>query len=201
MKKKVLVAYATNAGSTTEVAEAIGEVLGQGGTQVDVRSIKAVRDVSAYDAVLVGGPVILGWHGDAVKFVEVHQQALSQRAVAYFITALELTRTTEPGLSGVSIFQDPGLGHAPKDANKLSFKERQTSVAAYLGPVLKKASLVNPVSVGFFAGKLDYGRLGFFHKLFVKLIIRTEAGDFRNWEAIREWAASLRLALLGTQGG
>ena len=40
MGKKILVAYATNVGSTTEVAEAISKTLGQGLAQMDVRRIK-----------------------------------------------------------------------------------------------------------------------------------------------------------------
>lgn len=197
MKKKVLVAYTTNAGSTGEVAEAIGETLGEDGAQVDVRRIKDVGDISAYDAVLVGGPMIMGWHKEAVKFLEKHQPALSQMPVAYFLTALNLTKTTEKTPGTVSIYQDPALAKPPKNENKLSFRERYATVANYLEPVLKKAPLVKPVSTGFFAGKLDYSKLNIFHKLFVKVIMRGQAGDCRNWEAIRDWAASLRPALLG----
>ncbi len=75
----------------------------------------------------------------------------------------------------------------------MSFTEKIDTVASYLNPALRRAPQVKPVSVGFFAGKLDYGKLNIFHRLFVKLFIRAEAGDFRNWEAIRQWAASLNL--------
>jgi flavodoxin len=36
--KRILVAYATNAGSTVEVAQAVGKELGRNGTQVEVRA-------------------------------------------------------------------------------------------------------------------------------------------------------------------
>jgi menaquinone-dependent protoporphyrinogen IX oxidase len=75
----------------------------------------------------------------------------------------------------------------------LSFTEKLDTVASYLGPVLRKAPLVKPISVGFFAGKLDYNKLNIFQKLFVKFIFRAEVGDFRNWEAIRRWTMSLNL--------
>lgn len=78
---------------------------------------------------------------------------------------------------------------------RLSRKEKFTSVANYLKPVLEKAPQVKPVSVGFFAGKLDYGCLNLFQKLFVRIIIRAKEGDYRNWEAIRDWAKSLRSEL------
>jgi menaquinone-dependent protoporphyrinogen IX oxidase len=129
--------------------------------------------------------------------VEANQQALSQRPVAYFLTALELTRTVETRLGDVPIYRDPALGKAPKNPDKLSRKEKFTTVAAYLGPTLEKAPSVKPISAGFFAGALDYGKLNIFQKLFVKIVIRAEAGDFRNWEVIREWATSLRPALWG----
>ena len=68
--KKILVAYATNAGSTAEIAQAVGEELSKDGAQVDVRLIDEVTAVEGYDAVVVGAPMIMGWHRTAVKFVK-----------------------------------------------------------------------------------------------------------------------------------
>jgi menaquinone-dependent protoporphyrinogen oxidase len=197
MTGRILVAYATLSGSTAEVAEAIGETLGQEGAQVDVRPIKDVGDLSSYQAVVVGGPVIMGWHRKAVGFLGKHQGALSQVPVAYFMTAINLTKSTEVSLGDVPVYQDQRTAKPPQDINNLSFRENHASVASYLGPVLKKAPQVKPVGAGFFGGKLDYTKLNILHKLFVMLIIQARPGDFRNWEAIREWAASLRPALLG----
>ena len=90
--KKILVAYATNAGSTVEVAQAVGEELGKNGDQVEVRQIKDVTTVDGYDAVVVGAPMIMGWHLSAVNFVKKHQQALNRLKVAYFLTAMRLTQ-------------------------------------------------------------------------------------------------------------
>jgi menaquinone-dependent protoporphyrinogen IX oxidase len=199
MENKVLVAYTTNAGSTADVANAIGQTLGQAGAQVDVRQIKEVAEVSAYDAVVVGGPMILGWHRQARKFLKRHQKALSQVPVAFFMTALKLTQTTETALDSLPIFQDPRLAKPPQNPDKLSFKERFTTAQHYLGSVLKTAPQVKPVGVAFFAGKLDYGKLNIFQMLFVMLIIGATPGDFRNWDTIRDWAVSLRPALLEAQ--
>jgi menaquinone-dependent protoporphyrinogen oxidase len=109
MVKKILVAYTTNAGSTQEVAETIGETLSQDGVQADVCRIKDVGDVSAYDAVVVGGPMIMGWHKTTLKFLRKHQRDLSQVPVAYFLTAMKLTKTSDADLGTVSIYQDPAL--------------------------------------------------------------------------------------------
>jgi menaquinone-dependent protoporphyrinogen IX oxidase len=167
MNRKILVAYATVSGSTTEVAEAIGETLGQEGTQVDVRPIKDVDDISDYEAVVVGGPMIMGWHRDAKRFLKKYQGALSQMPVAYFMTALNLTRISQESVNEVPIYCDSRLPRAPQNPDKLSFKENYATPSRYLDPVLKKAPKVKPVSVGFFGGKLDYSRLNILHMLFV----------------------------------
>jgi len=188
----VLVVYTTNSGSTAEVARAIGEELSREGAAVEVRPLAEVTEVSGYQAVIVGGPMILGWHRDAVAFLKRHQEALRDKPVAYFFTALSLTRSGENHLNGCTVFQDPALAKAPHDPAKLSFKEKYASVASYLEPPFTQAPQEHPVSAAFFAGALDYGKLSLFQKLFVRFIIGAQAGDFRNWEAIRSWAADLR---------
>ena len=197
MNSKVLVAFATSSGSTAEVAEAIGKTLGQEGVPVEVRPIKDVEDLGAYDAVVVGGPMIMGWHREAAKFVKKHQETLSQMPVAYFMTALNLTKTSQDSVEGVPLYFDPRLPKTPQNPDKLSFKENYATPAKYLGPVLEKAPKVKPVSVGFFGGKLDYTTLNIFYMLFVMLIIQAQPGDYRDWETIDAWAASLRPVLSG----
>ena len=196
MNSNILVAYATSSGSTADVAEAIGKALGREGARVDVRPIKDAGDLGAYNAVLVGGPMIMGWHRQAVKFVKKNQTALSQMPVAYLMTALNLTKTSEESVEGVPLYCDPRLPKSPQNPDTLSFKENYAAPSKYLVPVLKKVPKVKPVSVGFFGGKLDYSTLNIFSKLFVMFIIQAQPGDYRDWEAIDAWASSLRPALL-----
>ncbi|MBN1217887.1 MAG: hypothetical protein JXM69_03075, partial [Anaerolineae bacterium] len=141
--------------------------------------------------VIVGGPMIMGWHRGAMAFVEQHAETLSRIPVAYFFTSLNLTRTDEETIGSTALYLDPSHGTTPKVAGKLSFKEKYTLPASYLNPVLEKAPQVKPLSAAFLAGKLDYSKLAPFGWLFVRIIIRGKEGDFRNWEAIRSWAASL----------
>jgi menaquinone-dependent protoporphyrinogen oxidase len=54
MATRVLVAYATKHGSTREIAERIGRTLPAAGLEASVVEARAVQDVTAYDAVILG---------------------------------------------------------------------------------------------------------------------------------------------------
>jgi menaquinone-dependent protoporphyrinogen oxidase len=45
-----------------------------------------------------------------------------------------------------------------------------------------------------FSGRLDKSSLGFAEKA-VMVAVRASEGDFRDWEAIREWAREIAAAL------
>ncbi len=130
MPKRVLVAYETNAGSTEEVARAIGETLASDSAEAEVCRLGDVKNVAAYDAAVIGAPMIVGWHRKAVKFVRRHRDALSRIPVAYFMTALSLTDDKTEDLEGIYIYKDPGLLKEPKNPEALSFKERRSSLGA-----------------------------------------------------------------------
>ncbi|MCU0503967.1 MAG: hypothetical protein MUC51_19785 [Anaerolineae bacterium] len=193
--EKILVAYTTNAGTTEEVAVVIGEELGKQGAQVDLRRLEEVADLAPYTAVVIGGPMIMGWHKAAVRFVKKHQQALSRVPVAYFLTAMSLTQTGETRIGAIPLCIDPVLAKAPKNANRLGLKERYATVTNYLRPVLRSAPQVKPVSIAVFGGKLEFYRLKLLQMLFVLVVIQAQPGDRRNWPVIREWAGGLRAQL------
>ena len=192
----ILVAYTTNAGSTGKVADIIGKELSQNGQVVDVRRMEEVTSLEGYTGVVVGAPMILGWHRAAIKFVKQNQQALSRVPVAYFMNAMSLTYQAGDDTGLISVCVDPELAKPPKQAKRLSFKERYASIPNYLSPALKAAPAVKPVSVGFFGGKLEIPRLKLWQMVFVLLIIQTQTGDFRNWPFIKEWAGMLSKQLL-----
>jgi len=193
--KKVLVAHATMAGSTVEVAQAVGEELVRSGLQVEVRPIGEVRDLRGYDAVVVGAPMILGWHRPARRFLRRHRQALQHIPLAVFVMAISLTESGETSVEGVPVALDEQLPKPPQSPGRLSFRERYATLANYLRPILRAARPARPASIGMFAGRLEYGRLKWWAVLFVMVIIQATAGDRRNWPAIRAWAAELPAAL------
>ncbi len=63
MSNKILVTYASRAGSTQGVAEAIGKSLADGGAAVDVRPMRDVQDLTPYRAVVAGSERSKGAHG------------------------------------------------------------------------------------------------------------------------------------------
>src|SRR5512139_3809373 len=97
MGNGVLVAYASNAGSTADVAKVVGEELAADGARVDVRPVVELSpaDVSGYNAVVVGGPMIRGWQRDAERLVKANRRALARVPTAFFVTAASLTKTDD----------------------------------------------------------------------------------------------------------
>ncbi len=194
--QKILVAYTTNAGTTVQAAQAVSEGLGSADIQVEVRRLEEVTDLAPYAAVVIGAPMIMGWHRAATKFVKQHRDALSRVPVAYFFMARSLTQTKETQVDGVPLVIDPKLPQPPKQPDRLSYRERYATVGNYLRPVLKAAPQVKPVSAGFFGGRLEMHRLKLWQKLFVLLIIQAQPGGSHNLPYIKEWATNLRAALL-----
>jgi menaquinone-dependent protoporphyrinogen oxidase len=160
--EKMLVAYATRCGSTGEVAEAIGKAVCEAGAAVDVRPVKDVKDVSAYQAVVVGSAIRMGrWLPEATRFVEKHRAALGRVPLAYFGVCLAMSEDTE---------------------------EKRREAEGYLQPV---RDLVQPAEQAMFAGAVIYQRLPFLLRYLMKNVIKASEGDFRDWEAIRAWAGGL----------
>jgi len=54
---KCLVGYITKTGTTEEIAQKIGKILGDKGIQVDVAAIGTINDLSGYDRLVLGSPV------------------------------------------------------------------------------------------------------------------------------------------------
>jgi len=170
MSNKILVAYATAAGSTGEVAEAIGNALREGDATVDVRRAKEVADVGDYSAVVLGTGVRAGHvYQEAATFVKTHQEALSKVPVAYFVVCMTMQDDTE---------------------------DTRCQAGTYLDQLQEKAPAVEPVDRGLFGGAMDYKKLPLPLRLMMK-VMKASEGDFRDWEAIHAWATGLRPLLSG----
>jgi menaquinone-dependent protoporphyrinogen oxidase len=174
MDNRILIAYGTRCGSTGGVAESIGQALSATGAAVDVHPVKDVNDLSPYQAVIVGSAIRMGkWLPEAVEFVKTHQDRLSRVPVAYFAVCLAMKDETA---------------------------ENRHKALGYLDPVRKQFPQVKPVDIGLFAGAVDYKKLSFAYSLILKVKGAPE-GDFRNWEAIRNWAAGVSPVLDSSRSG
>jgi menaquinone-dependent protoporphyrinogen oxidase len=116
----------------------------------------------------VAGSAIRGkqWLPEARQFMQQHQAALRQKPFAAFLVCMTLAMQN-------------GEKYRPH-------------VASFLDPV---RAMAKPVSTGLFAGVLDISRIeSFSNRLKFRLSVRFgvwQAGDHRDWNAIRDWAASL----------
>ncbi|MGW7681568.1 flavodoxin domain-containing protein [Kribbella sp. NPDC054772] len=162
MPKKVLVAYASKAGSTAGIAEAIGAELRIHHHEADVVDVAAVKDVEAYDAVVLGSAIyVRRWRRDAVRFLKHNADALRTRQVWLF----------HSGPVGPDRDQDQAM---PPTVRRLAHEIGAT-------PAITFAGRLDPASAhGFLARRLATGNL---------------AGDFRDWNRIRIWAADISAAL------
>ncbi len=168
LPNKILVAYASKAGSTGSIAKAIGQTLAANGTEVEVRLMKDVADITPYRAIVAGSAIRAGeWLPEAMQFVQVHQSTLAQKPFAVFLVCMTLA--------------------------KPSAKASQEA-AAYLEPV---RVLVKPVSEGLFAGVLDYSKLSLLDGLMMRTMGGDQPGDYRDWNAIRAWSTDLKSLLAG----
>ena len=168
MNDKILVTYASRAGSTAEVAKAIGKTLSENGAQVDVLAMQDVKDLSPYRAVVAGSAIRKSkWLPEAAEFIQTHHAALSQKPFAMFTVCITL---------------------AMSNGDKY-----RSGVTEWVAPVRAQ---VRPVSEGLFAGMLDFGKLPLsLDTLLLRAAVAFgifPKGDHRDWNAIQAWATDLK---------
>ena len=195
---RALLVHATRHGSTREVADAVATELRAAFAEVDVHEARSAPSPAGYDVVVVGGPMIMGWHKDARKYLKRHKGQLSEVPFALFVTAASLTEDGVDAVQGMPIAKDPWLVKKPRNPEKLSRKERYALPRHYVGDILKDCAPARPRNVALFAGCLDLTTMNLFEKAFVLLVIGATPGDGRHFAFIREWAAELGGALRDT---
>jgi menaquinone-dependent protoporphyrinogen oxidase len=162
MSALILVAYATNYGSTQEVADAVATALRESGVEVDVQPAGKVRSLSGYSAVVLGAPLyMLRLHRHARIFLSRHGAAFAQRPLAVF-----------------------ALGPFHDDEKEWQGAREQ------LDKELAKFPGLKPVARAVFGGKFDPAKLRPPWSL-LPALKGLPASDIRDWNAIRAWAGEL----------
>lgn len=168
INNKILITYASRAGSTAEVAEAIGKSLSQIDVEVDVLPMRDVKDLSLYRAVVAGSCIRKSkWLPEAMQFIQTHRAVLAKKPFATFTVCITLAMSNS----------DP---------------YRQV-VAEWIQPVRTQ---VRPISEGLFAGRLDFSKLPFtWDTLKLRAVVALgifPKNDRRDWSAISTWAESIQ---------
>ncbi len=158
MNDRVLVAYATRHGNTAEAADYIAEIVRGKGLEVDVKQAASVDSLESWKAVILGTPV----KGDK----------LMPEAVAFaerFRKELDALPTAIFGLS--MMLAEPT-------------EENRKSVISILNQLRFE---MRPIGMGAFGGVREEKNLPFILKWTAKRS-KIPTGDFRDWEAMKEWA-------------
>ena len=133
MTSPVLVAYATKAGSTREVAEVVARTLREHGLEADVRPVGEIGTLAPYAGVVLGTAIYMGRvHKDARRFLRSHRRELADRPLAVFAMGPQSL--------------------APDDV---------ASSRAQLDHTLARFPELRLATVAIFGGVVDPGKLGF----------------------------------------
>jgi len=163
MNNRILVAYATRAGSTAEIATAVAETLSARGYAVDVKPVKEKPNLAGYTAAVLGSAIRMGaWLPEAVDFVKANQVALHAMPVALFTVHMLNTGDDEAS---------------------------RTARAAYLNAV---RPLLTSAEEAYFEGKMEFARLSFLDRFIARMVKAVEA-DNRDWDKIKLWANTLEV--------
>ncbi len=126
----ILVAYATTAGSTKEVAETVAEVITSTGHTATAVAVENVESLGGYDAVVLGSSVrAFGLIPKTKRFLRKFKKTIREMPFAIFLVCLVMSQDTP---------------------------ERVSTAMKFARPMIK---VKEPVSIGLFGGVMDASKL------------------------------------------
>lgn len=164
MENRVLVAYASRYGATTEIAKKIGEVLKKAGLKVEVSPAKNVMNPAEYRAVILGTALYIGkWRKEAEEFLLHNENTLADKLVWIFSSGP--TGEGDPE----ALIEGKGVPETLQSA----------------------VDHIKPRDIAVFHGYVNPEKINFLEKWVLTKIVKKPIGDFRDWEAISSWAGSI----------
>ena len=156
-----LVIYATEHGSTREIAERICERLRTAGLEADLKPVGQAVDLARYDAYVIGSAIHnQAWLPQAAEFAERHHRELADRPVWLFSV---------------------GVPHTLRGVWKYLATREEARVSASLRRSLR------PRGHRLFSGVFRADHTTAFGGLAFHLM-GGRFGDYRDWDAIDAWA-------------
>jgi menaquinone-dependent protoporphyrinogen oxidase len=168
----VLVAYATRHGATEGIAERIADTLRTAGLQVDLRDVSTVKDLTGYDAFVIGSAAYMyHWMKEAQAFVRQNRDALSRKPTWLFSSG-------------------------PLGTDKFDAKGVDQKVASVPREMPELMASIGACEYRIFFGALEKGRkpIGLAERLTEMMPVARDNlpyGDYRDWPEIEAWAASI----------
>jgi menaquinone-dependent protoporphyrinogen oxidase len=163
----VLVAYATDHGSTRGIAARIADRLRERGLDATARAVTDVLEVAGYEAVILGSAIHGGkWLPEGRQFADRNAASLRERPVWLF---------------SVSTVGDEESMFPPRVANRLRALRKETP------EMTQMRMLLHPREHRNFAGAIDRSHWPATGRAFF-LATGGHYGDHRNWPAIDAWA-------------
>lgn len=162
MSGKILVGFATDYGSTQEVAEAIAKHMVELGRNAELLPLKQVRSLDGYSFVIMGAPLYMfHWHREAHSFLSRFRNTLENLPTAIF-----------------------ALG-------PMNDKEEEwTGSREHITKELAKYDWLKPAALEVFGGRFDPAKLRFPYSL-IPAMKSIPASDIRDWNKINAWADNL----------
>jgi len=179
---RVLIIHASRYGSTQGIAERIATTLSQHGVETTVKPVRDAGDPSAYDAVVIGSAAYyFHWMKKASAFVRRNRAVLADRPVWLFSS----------GPLGTKTVDDQG-----RDVRAVTVPKE----------IADFQEAIHPRDHRVFFGVLDPKKMGFLHRLMLKLPVNKDnaifpVGDFRDWNDIDAWAVSIAESLQALADG
>ena len=159
---RILVAYGTTHGSTTEIATRVGERLTAAGFDTDVLHANLGIDIAKYDAVIVGSPMYAArWLPEPALLLITNRERIANIPIALFSV-------------GMIDVKHSGKLREEHDAwVEKAFKDENVQL--------------NIVSNITFTGAYSRSNLPFYLRIIDAILRVTPNGDYRRWDEIESW--------------